>query len=184
MPTSTATPRSDTPATTVPATTTPRSDTLPTTVPATTSAPGASSSSAASSAQASLELLDRSRHSLLEACHSREIGRRHLHAQLGALRAAAAVVAARATPGGQPGPRSLWELLPSVAPELSEWAGFFELVASRPAPSVSAREADDLVRQSEIFLDLACRTLGLPVPTDSHDEGLVPTVPVAGGSPP
>ena len=163
MPTSTATPRSDTPATT---------------------APGASSSSAASSAQASLELLDRSRHSLLEACHSREIGRRHLHAQLGALRAAAAVVAARATPGGQPGPRSLWELLPSVAPELSEWAGFFELVASRPAPSVSAREADDLVRQSEIFLDLACRTLGLPVPTDSHDEGLVPTVPVAGGSPP
>jgi hypothetical protein len=157
-----------------------------TATPRTDSAPAdfapTSASSAASSAQASLELLDRSRHSLLEACHSSEVGRRHLHAQLGALRAAAAVVAARATPGGPSGPRSLWELLPSVAPELSEWAGFFELVSGRPAP-VSAREADDLVRQSEIFLDLACRTLGLPVPADTHDEGLVPTVPVGGGSP-
>jgi hypothetical protein len=150
----------------------------------TTAVTSTAASTAASSAQASLELLDRSRHSLLEACHSREVARRHLHAQLGALRAAAAVVAARATPGGQSGPRSLWELLPSVAPELSEWAGFFELVSSRPAPAVSAREADDLVRQSEIFLDLACRTLGLPVPPDTHDEGLVPTVLVGAGSAP
>jgi HEPN superfamily protein len=126
-------------------------------------------------ASATLDLLDRSRHSLLEACHSQEVTQRYLQAQLGALRAAAALVAARTSPNGQSGPRSLWELLPAVAPELSEWAGFFELVATRHRHGQpSAREADDLLRQSEIFLDLVCRSLGLPVQR-SHGEVLVPT---------
>jgi len=126
-----------------------------------------------SAAASALDLLDRSRYSLLEACHSHDIAHRHRQAQLGALRAAAAVVAARSTPGGPAGPRSLWELLPAVAPELAEWAGFFEAVANRPG-SPSAREADDLLRQSESFLDLACRSLGLPVTVAPHDV-LVPT---------
>ena len=130
-------------------------------------------------AASALDLLDRSRHSLLEACHSRDIAHRHRQAQLGALRAAAAVVAARTTPGGPAGPRSLWELLPAVAPELAEWAGFFAAVASHHG-SPSAREADDLLRQSETFLDLACRSLGLPVPVVPHDV-LVPTAVAAGG---
>ncbi len=137
---------------------------------ATTTMPGA-----IRSAGASLDLLDRSRHSLLEACQSREVSQRYLQAQLGALRAAAAVVAARATPDGHCGPRSLWELLPTVAPELAEWAEFFELVAARRGHAHSAREADDLIRQSEAFLDLVCRSLGLPVHPGGHDEVLVPT---------
>lgn len=128
---------------------------------------------AGTSAASALELLDRSRHSLLEACHSRDLTARHRLAQLGALRAAAAVVAARTTSRGHEGPRSLWELLPSVAPELAEWAGFFELVASHPAPS-TARAADDLLRQAETFLELVCRSLGLPVAGIPHDQ-LVPT---------
>ena len=132
-----------------------------------------------SAAASALDLLDRSRHSLLEACHTRDIVQRHRQAQLAALRAAAAVVAARTRPGGPAGPRSLWELVPSVAPELAEWAGFFELVAARPGPH-TAREADDLLRQSETFLELVCRALGLPVPAVDRDV-LVPTVAASGG---
>ncbi|GAA4715754.1 hypothetical protein GCM10025782_10630 [Pedococcus ginsenosidimutans] len=144
---------------------------------------GIATDSATSSAAASLELLDRSRHSLLEACQSQEVTQRYLQAQLGALRAAAALVAARATPDGHRGPRSLWELLPAVAPELAEWAGFFELVSTRRAGHpVSVREADDLLRQSEVFLDLVCRSLGLPVQLAAHTEVLVPTA-LAGSVP-
>jgi hypothetical protein len=133
----------------------------------------------ATGAAATLDLLDRARHSLLEACQSEEVARRYDQAQLGALRAAAAVVATRVTSthrsAGQSGPRSLWELLPTVAPELSEWAGFFDVVGARRHHDHSAREADDLLRQSELFLDLVCRTLGLPVPVEASDHLLVPT---------
>jgi hypothetical protein len=131
-------------------------------------------------AATALELLDRSRHSLLEACQSTSVAERYLQAHLAALRAAAALVAARAEPGGRggsSGPRSLWELVPTVAPELSEWAGFFELasaqVPARRAVALSAREADDLLRQAEAFLGLVCRSLGMPV-TPRHGDVLAP----------
>lgn len=133
-------------------------------------------------AASTLDLLDRSRQSLLEACQSREVAERYLQARLAALRAAAALVAARtsSTPSRQAGPRSLWELVSVVAPELAEWAGFFELSTTRraggvhdPGP-VNARDADDLLRQAETFLDLVCRSLGLPV-SPSHGDLLVPT---------
>ena len=141
-----------------------------------------STATAASSAAASLDLLDRSRHSLLEACRSRDVTQRYRQAQLGALRAAAAVVAARTTSTNQSGPRSLWELLPTVAPELSEWAGFFAVVGAdrdRPRPGDrggerTAREADDLLRDAETFLDLVRRSLGLPA-SHHHADVLFPT---------
>jgi SAV_6107-like HEPN len=132
-------------------------------------------------AASTLDLLERSRHSLLEACHSREVSQRYLQAQLAALRAAAALVAARSGPSGQPGPRSLWDLVSSVAPELTEWAGFFAVSTRRRAHIeggqrvVSARDADDLIRQAETFVDLVCRTLGLPAPP--HGDQLFPTAP-------
>ncbi len=123
-----------------------------------------------------LDLLDRSRQSLLAACQSAVVVERFTQAQLGALRAAAALVAARPTTWRPQGPHSLWELLPTVAPELSEWADFFELTTPRPrrSPAISSREADDLLRQAETFLDLVCRSLGLPVPRH-HGDVLVPT---------
>ncbi|HEY3534489.1 MAG TPA: SAV_6107 family HEPN domain-containing protein [Pedococcus sp.] len=128
------------------------------------------------SAAAVLDLLERSRRSLLEACQSRQVVERHQAARLGALRAAAALVAARTTHGGTTGPRSLWELLPVVAPELAEWAQFFELATVHPAGpgAPGAREADDLLRQAETFLDLVRRTLGLPGATH-HADLLLPT---------
>jgi hypothetical protein len=135
-------------------------------------------------AASTLDLLDRSRQSLLEACQSREVAERYLQARLAALRAAAALVAARSTPSRRAGPRSLWELVPVVAPELAEWAGFFELSTTHRAErgghgpdQVSARDADDLLRQAETFLDLVCRSLGLPVPPSHGDLLLAPTTP-------
>ena len=129
-----------------------------------------------------LDLLDRSRHSLLLACQSPDTTTRHRHAQLAALRAAASVLAARRHPrraalrSGVPGPHSLWELLPAWAPELAEWAGFFETVTVRSGP-VSARDADDLLRQAEVFLDLVCHSLGVPAQGQVQADVLVPTVP-------
>ena len=130
-------------------------------------------------ATAVLELLERAEASLLAACHSREVDQRHQHARLGALRAAAALVAARTT-GSASGPRSLWAVLPVVAPELAEWAGFFAAATRRTGiPGVlgtpgipSTREADDLLRQAETFLDLVRAGLGLPA--SRHHDLLLP----------
>lgn len=159
------------------ATTTATADTAMT---AGTTGPGPRGATAASA----LELVERSRADLLQACHSRGIAQRYQHSQLAAMRAAAALVSARAVPTGQARPRSLWDLLPSVAPELTEWAGFFAAVTSRhpslagsvPAVpgQITAREADDLLRQAETFVELVCRALGLPM-APVHGDVLVPT---------
>ncbi|MEO7234227.1 MAG: SAV_6107 family HEPN domain-containing protein [Lapillicoccus sp.] len=141
-------------------------------------------------ASTSLDLLDRSRGSLLLACRTGDVGERYVEAHLGALRAAAALLAARSLPGSvgappAPGrtiraavlrsgggssrsrPRSVWELLPRVAPELTEWSAFFAASARRRAAvergsQIVAREADDLLRQAEIFLEIVQELLGLP----------------------
>ena len=126
-------------------------------------------------ATAVLELLERAETALLAACHSREVDQRHQHARLGALRAAAALVAARTT-GSASGPRSLWAVLPGVAPELAEWAGFFG-TATRRTGTPGTREADDLLRQAETFLDLVRAGLGLPV-SRHHGDLLLPATPM------
>ncbi len=97
---------------------------------------------------------------------------RYVSAHLAALRAAAAVVAARADPGASTRrrkPLSVWELLPKVEPALSEWAAFFAAGAAKRAAAeaglpraVSLREADDLLRDAETFLSLAENALGVP----------------------
>jgi len=116
-----------------------------------------------------LDLLDRSRASLLSACHADTVAGRYVEAHLAALRAAAALLAARSRPGRRSQLRSVWEVLPQVAPELSEWAVFFAASARRRAAFErgsavpGAREADDLLRQSEIFFELVQGALGLPM---------------------
>src|SRR5262249_7475322 len=81
------------------------------------------------------ELLTIARQGLDEAARTRPDGLRYAAAHLAALRAAAAVLAARARP--EPGRRSrltnVWFLLAGVAPELSEWAAFFAAGASKRA---------------------------------------------------
>ena len=118
---------------------------------------------------AAIMLLDRSRSSLLQACGARSPGERYVGAHLSALRAAAAVLAVRGRPSVRGGPRSVWEVLPRIAPELGEWASFFAATASRRAAIeagrgdvVGVREADDLLREAETFRNVVESTLGLP----------------------
>ena len=130
-------------------------------------------------------LLALARRGLLEACGAPTPGERYAAAHLAALRVAAAVLACRARPvtrtragtatGTATGtarrsrPTSAWVLLASVAPELAEWAVFFAAGAGKRAAAeaglptaVTAREADDLVRDAEAFLVMVEGSLDLP----------------------
>ncbi len=118
------------------------------------------------------QLLAIARAGLAEAAHTRPEGLRYATAHLAALRAAAAVLAARARPA--PATRrsrvtSAWTLLVMVAPEFGEWARYFALGASKRAAAeagiprvVSAREADDLLRAAENFVSVVEAALGVP----------------------
>lgn len=117
----------------------------------------------------SLELVDRAHDSLLGAFTAATAGERYVAAHLAALRGAAAVLAVRGRPTRRGRPRSVWEVLPSVAPELGEWAAFFDAGAPRRAAVeagreevVGTREADDLLRDAETFLHLVETVMGLP----------------------
>ena len=111
------------------------------------------------SATAVLDLLDRSRESLIAARHEPSVDRRYQIAHLAALRAGAAVLAARSRPTVRVrGMVTVWDLVPALAPELSEWSGVFARCASR-RDRVSAREADDLLRDAERFLELVAHSL-------------------------
>jgi SAV_6107-like HEPN len=122
---------------------------------------------------AALGLLASARHGLDEAATSSRPAQRYASAHLAALRAAAAVLAARARPEIQGvrrvrRSRNAWVLLTQVAPELAEWAAFFAAGAGKRAAAeagldaaVTARESDDLVRDAEIFLALVETTIGV-----------------------
>jgi hypothetical protein len=113
------------------------------------------------------DLLGSSARGLLEAYATPDPSRRYATAHLAALRAAAAVLAARAHPVRKSRIRSVWSLLPGVAPQLQEWAAFFAGGASKRAAAeaglhvVSQREADDLVRDAESFLMQVAALLGV-----------------------
>src|SRR6266851_5494801 len=96
-------------------------------------------------------LLESARHGLAGAADEGGAGARYVGAHLAALRAAAAVVAARATPGApvrRKAPRSVWELLPRVEPALAEWAAFFAPAAiGRLAPVLQRARRLAPVRQ-------------------------------------
>ncbi|HET7399331.1 MAG TPA: SAV_6107 family HEPN domain-containing protein [Intrasporangium sp.] len=134
-----------------------------------------------------LELLERSRATLEAACRTSDASERYLDAHLGALRAAAALVAARTTPSPRSRPRSVWQVLPTVVPELGEWAGFFAGTSARRGVLdrggwLGAREADDLLRQAEMFLEIVQDLLGLPqtVPLPDSIPPVSARVPVTG----
>lgn len=118
---------------------------------------------------AALDLLDRARASLLQACRSETTTDRYLAAHLGALRAAAAILAARADGAGAGLPRrTVWAHLAVLTPELAEWADYFAAAGARRAAVEAGtiptrREADDLLRAAETFLMLVAGALGLPV---------------------
>ncbi|MFI1201271.1 hypothetical protein K2224_26125 [Streptomyces sp. BHT-5-2] len=121
---------------------------------------------------AALDLLTKARRGLDEAETQQSANERFATAHLAALRAAAAVLAVR----GRPEPtarrrksiRSAWEVLPEVAPELTEWSALFAAGADRRARAeagiagaASHRDADDLLRDAGMFLRLVERMLRL-----------------------
>jgi hypothetical protein len=111
---------------------------------------------------AAAQLLDQAHRGLREAAGCVDPRQRYATAHLGALRAAAAVLAARTRPEPARGrPRSAWVLLGQVTPELGEWATFFAAGAAKRAAAeaglshaVTEREADDLVRDVGTFLSV------------------------------
>jgi hypothetical protein len=121
-------------------------------------------------APSAVALMESARQGLAAADDEPAAGARYVGAHLAALRAAAAVVAARAEPPGgrRKRPQSVWELLPKVEPALREWAAFFAAGAAKRAAAeaglpraVSAREADDLLRDAQTFVSLAEGALGI-----------------------
>jgi SAV_6107-like HEPN len=107
-------------------------------------------------------LFDQARQGLIDAEYAAYPVDRYTQAHLAALRAAAAVLAARAQPHRRARPTSVWVLLAAVAPEFAEWSVFFAATSTRRSAAeagvrrlVSPRDADDLVRQAGDFLNLA-----------------------------
>ncbi|MEQ6901197.1 SAV_6107 family HEPN domain-containing protein [Nocardioides sp. YIM 152588] len=112
----------------------------------------------------------RAAESLSEAVAATDAATRYACAHVAALRAAAALLAARArpTPGQRRRQQNAWALLAQVAPEMEEWATFFAAGAAKRAAAeagssraASDREADDLVRDADRFLAVVERALGL-----------------------
>jgi hypothetical protein len=117
--------------------------------------------------------LARAAESLHDAMVAADVPARYACAHVAALRAAAALLAARARPASSSGSRrrpqkNAWVLLTEVAPELAEWATFFAAGAAKRAAAeagstraVTEREADDLVRDADRFLAVVEQALGL-----------------------
>lgn len=111
------------------------------------------------------QLLAIARQSLDEATRTPGEGMRYAAAHLAALRAAAALLALRAKPcpkerGARV--RTVWDLLPEVAPEYAEWATFFSGRTQKRAAAeagiprvVTAAEADEMVFNAGQLLRLA-----------------------------
>jgi hypothetical protein len=122
-------------------------------------------------AQSALTQLRSSRQGLAEATEATSAHVRYVCAHLAALRAAAAVLTTREPldTRRRGRPRSVWVLLPDADPALSEWAAFFAASADKRAAAeaglpraVTLREADELLRDAEIFVSLVEETLGVP----------------------
>ncbi|WP_326638221.1 SAV_6107 family HEPN domain-containing protein [Streptosporangium sp. NBC_01755] len=108
---------------------------------------------------------------LEEAAAARTSAARYVAAHLAALRAAAAVLAARPRPmeGRRRRLRSAWELLPQAEPRLAGWAPYFETSAAKRAAAeagltrtVSSRDAEELISEAERFVTEVESLLGLP----------------------
>ena len=131
--------------------------------------------------------LGRAATSLDEAVTAPDVPARYAAAHVAALRAAAALLAARARPTPARGrhQRNAWVLLADVAPELEEWARFFAAGAAKRAAAeagstraVTEREADDLVRDADRFLAVVEQSLGLvPHPPTAGRTTVVQGVP-------
>ncbi|MBF9070999.1 hypothetical protein I2501_23560 [Streptacidiphilus sp. NEAU-YB345] len=135
---------------------------------------------------AAVDLLTQAQRGLAEARELQGPLERYALTHLAALRAAAAVLALRGQPEENARKRkrirSAWEVLPEVAPELTEWALYYAAGASKRAAAeagiasaASARDADDLVRNTALFLRMVQRLIArgaVPAAREPHLRGL------------
>jgi hypothetical protein len=104
---------------------------------------------------------------------------RYVAAHVAALRAGAALLATRAKPTRSSRIRSVWQMLPTIAPELQEWCAYFALIGQRRVfveigrEHVTQRQADDLMRDAEAFTEQIASILGvgLPIPSTWRTAG-------------
>ncbi|WP_197030083.1 SAV_6107 family HEPN domain-containing protein [Cellulomonas sp. URHE0023] len=108
------------------------------------------------------ELLRRADAELVAARLSSEAWELFTHAHLAALRAGAAVVAARTAAPGRKALRTVWELLDAVAPELVAWSTYFadaaplrSAVDAGRFDELSAGRAEQALFWAEDFVDAA-----------------------------
>ncbi|MBK6763644.1 MAG: chromosome segregation protein SMC [Micrococcales bacterium] len=98
---------------------------------------------------------------------------RYVAAHIAALRAGAALLATRARPSRSSRIRSVWQMVPTIAPELGEWCAYFDMIGRRRVfveigrEPVTQRQADDLVRDAETFLEQIAGILGVGLPIPS-----------------
>ncbi len=109
-----------------------------------------------------VELLDSAADALHRAERTGSAALRFEMAYLCTLRSGAAVLARRARPRSlRTRPRGMWALLAATAPELAEWAQYFCVCGAHNTAllegraGISARQADDLVRDAATFLVVA-----------------------------
>ncbi|QTE30646.1 SAV_6107 family HEPN domain-containing protein [Pengzhenrongella sicca] len=107
-----------------------------------------------------VDLLTRAEAELLAAQFSNDPGERFVHAHLAGLRAASAVLAVRGRPGGRRAPRTVWEMLDAVAPEVETWSAYFaggaglrRAVEAGRSDAVDAARAEEVLCAAEDFLD-------------------------------
>ena len=110
--------------------------------------------------QSAVDLLRRADGELLAAQLSSAPDETFGHAHLAALRASAAVLAVRGRPTGRRAPRTVWDMLSSVAPELTDWSTYFaagapvrRAIEAGRFDAVDAEHAEATLCAAEDFLD-------------------------------
>jgi len=117
-----------------------------------------------------LDLLARSDAELVAATLASAPDETLLHAHLAALRAGAALVQVRGRPGGRPAPRTVWDMVAVLAPELAAWAAFFadnagtrSAVEAGRGDLVDARRAERALAAAEDFQTAVRAVIGAGV---------------------
>jgi hypothetical protein len=138
-------------------------------------------------APSALRLIESARRKLAAGEHDTSPVGRYVAAHAAALRAAAAVLAARPDAGilrRRKRPRNIWEQIPRAEPALSQWAAHFAEVAGARRPAVlgrtravSRRQANSLLSDAEVFVSLAEEALGVtaePQNVEHHSSAVPP----------
>lgn len=126
----------------------------------------------------SYELLQRADAELVAAQFSSEAWERFYHSHLAALRGGAALLAVRGRPGGRRPPRTVWDMLRVVAPELEHWsdcfaggAGLRSAIEAGRFDAVSEERAEQALCAAEDFIDELRALLTADAPTTPQVHG-------------